>query len=272
MSDASKGVERRSLFKELVRVSLRFWPALLLITLLLGGVKYGVDAGIEEYSKNYPAIKYCIAAADQERCMRMHATEVEQETQVLIQNLWPILAVLTFLFHAYLFALAGISYGLTHFAMERLGYHPERRSWSGFWYYIKEMMWKYTRPLLWNFIPVLGTLKYIHSLYRYQLVGPMAVLNEDDTLQKSWDQTDNQFFRIVWADVAVALVLGFILTLVSAFSLAIFYMSFSNKEALEGVMNYVVPMLDVLFGLPMLIVMLSPAVTYDVLTKEKAEV
>lgn len=85
-----------------------------------------------------------------------------------------------------------------------------RHNFSDFFYWFRKSLWKYFRPILWCFIPIIGAFFYVRSIVRYAVVSPLAVLQQGEELKTSWDLTKGNWWRIFGNQLLLAIAMWLI--------------------------------------------------------------
>lgn len=196
-----------SIFRMTLRALRLCWHSLTPIFVLLFLTQAAASYIQPSTNVEMPIAKMCQDKEDSEKiaaCVDENATAILEETNALqekIVNALPILSLLG-LFLPLFYNIAAYFASLAY--LRRALKTPPAASWGGYWSYLKAIMWKYTKPSLWLLIPVLGAIPYVRSLYRYRLVGPLALLDKEEPLKTSWKLTEGHVWRLIGVDAAFA--------------------------------------------------------------------
>lgn len=234
-----------------------------LIAMLLFGALSGIFyqlSPIKDYS--IPTFEMCSEQADVEACQQAHQAEILNETMELGQEIIDNAVPLILLFTGGVLAAAVAFYFMSVFYLRKELASVPNYSVSGFRYWVSKLSWKYTRPMLWLFLPVIGWVMYYRSMLRYELVGYLALMGHDEPLNASWDITENNVWRIFGSQIVLGLLYGFIIVVCFFAGIAVLGGDFLEK-GLSGVLLNGVMM----GGSYMLTIFISFA-TFSVLTEE----
>jgi hypothetical protein len=125
---------------------------------------------------------------------------------------------------AYYFILAGY--------LRFSGAKPPANSINNYFYWFKQVVWKYTKPSLWALIPFIGVFLYIRSTIRYAVVSPLAMLDRGDELQKSWNMTEGNWWRLFLNQMGINIVVTLLVWLAAIVPLlAVLIIAYGNQHA-----------------------------------------
>ncbi len=111
--------------------------------------------------------------------------QIESLPTLLVLYLFRMLMSLVFVY------LVSVAY------LRRVMKTPPPYALESFWRYAKAIIWKISRPSLWLLIPIVGIIPYFRSFYRYELVGPLALLGDREPLKTSWKMTEGCVWRLL---------------------------------------------------------------------------
>lgn len=221
-------VVKRSLFREtlaaLKMTAPHWWAWVLVFGLLLGALQIGSI----QFQAHNPLLQFY----DQHPEIKAHPETLKDNPQLnaqymalLFQSLPMLMAYLGVYMLVYMVIEAAAFYIFAVMYMQiTMPAANLRYNLSDFYYWVKRVSWKYTRPILWLLLPVIGLFFYMRSIVRYLVVTPLALLRQPEDLETSWALTKGKWWRLFGNQLAVALCLMvgvFFVSLIPAFLLVL---------------------------------------------------
>lgn len=188
---------------------------LILAASLIFGAIYGAVYHFSPVKElNLPISEMCESQLDVQACQAEHKAEIQQEALNFGLELWDNISMLSLLFFFAMVAFAYAYYYISVRYLQRTVVGAPEVSMGAFWRYVCLLSWKYTRPILWNFIPVLGQIMYIRSLVRYDLVGYLTLMGHDAPLKASWQITKGNVWRLIGVQIAWGIITAILVSIV----------------------------------------------------------
>jgi hypothetical protein len=105
----------------------------------------------------------------------------------------------------------GAAYGFaTLYLQHAVKNNPPAFSANNFFFWLGKILLKYLRPMPWLLLSPLfgiGLIFYYRSIFRRAIVTPLAILRQEPVLQRSWDLTKDNVWRIIWGYFVLNLVI-----------------------------------------------------------------
>jgi hypothetical protein len=156
--------------------------------------------------------------------------------------------LVTLYFLGLLVALSGAYYYFTLSYMQKLWPAKAKQPGVGhFFYWLRKILWKYIRPILWMLLPLIGPIFWLRSVYRSFVVSPLALMQEGDELKNSWDLTKGKVWRIIGNYWGFGICLAVLVWLPLGILLGVIYV-LGGKSASYQIFSSLISAISIAFG------------------------
>jgi len=199
--------ENPTFFKE-ISLSIKDNINLILLSAFIFSIIAGIFYQLSPIKTlDLPAIEMCQSMENTRMCLSIHQTEVMNEAIKAGKAIYNNGIILLLISFGSMLSIAFAYYYFALYYIKKEINDAPKYSLSGFWRYISLVSWKYTRPILWNFIPIFGQIMYIRSILRYELVGYLTLMEDKEPLKTSWEMTKDNAINILAVQMFLLLLL-----------------------------------------------------------------
>jgi len=207
MADSAAPSLSQQTMKIIKATASQWWPWFLLFGLVLGAIQmafthYFDNSPIVQFFEQHPELQ------DNPDLLKTNQDLNNQYLAVVTDNFAELLGYFSLYFivmtavQVVVFYFFAVVY--TNRAMPQLNLTVNMQDFN---YWAKQVAWKYTKPLLWLLLPVIGIYFYMRAVVRTMPVTPLALMRAGDELKTSWTMTEGKAWRLFGQQMLVVVML-----------------------------------------------------------------